>query len=90
VSRPRRWVHVLAIAALVAALPVAIFSLTVLSALQTRSQGVTGECAEAFEEYKTALRGYHWQWLPYPGWVCEFDRIPGRGHDEPFERRLSA
>jgi len=59
-----------------------------LPAMQTRMQGVQGECAEEFEEYKTALRGHHWQWLPYPSWVCEFDSMPERGIDAPFEKRL--
>jgi hypothetical protein len=48
-----------------------------------RMEGITEACARIYEEHKTEIRGYHWDWLP-PAWVCEFDDRTGI----PRERRL--
>jgi hypothetical protein len=56
-------------------------------ALRQRQHDVRAECAAEFETDKTNLSGYHWSWAP-PGWVCEFDLDPRRGHPTPYERRL--
>ncbi len=48
-----------------------------------RMEGTDGECARIYEESKTELVGYHWDWLP-PAWVCEFKGRAGI----PSQRRL--
>ena len=71
-----RWMGVLMVLAMLVAVPVVV-------AANHYQQGLVDQCAEHFEEDKSALAGYHWSWWWLPGWVCEFERDGRR-----WERRL--
>jgi hypothetical protein len=78
-----RWAGVLVmLVVLVVAVPLA--GDYYLRAVYYYREDVTTEgCATQFEPDKTKLAGYHWGWLPLPGWVCEFEQNGRR-----WERRL--
>jgi hypothetical protein len=70
------WLGVLMVLAMLVAVPLVVGA-------NHYQQGLVDQCAEHFEEDKSALAGYHWSWLWLPGWECEFERDGRR-----WERRL--
>jgi hypothetical protein len=74
--RYRYWLGVLMVLAMLVAVPLVVGA-------NHYQQGLVDQCAEHFEQDKSALAGYHWSWWWLPGWECEFERDGRR-----WERRL--